>query len=50
MVTVKSEVCFDSGQFAGGTKNLQDQCVVVISHQKVGQYDELSHFFGKIFE
>ena len=49
MVTVKSEVCFDSGQCAGGTKNLQDQCVVVISHQKVGQYDQLSHEFWKNF-
>ena len=30
MVTVKLEVCFDSGQFAGGAKNLQDQCAKVI--------------------
>ena len=30
MATVKLEFCFDSGQFVGGAKNLQDQCAVVI--------------------
>ena len=30
MATAKLEICFDSGQFVGGAKNLQDQCVVVI--------------------
>ena len=30
MATVKSEICFDSAQFVGGAKNLQDQCAVVI--------------------
>ena len=30
MATVKLEICFDSGQFVGGAKNLQDQRVVVI--------------------
>ena len=30
MVTVKLEFCFDTSQFAGGTKNLQDQWAVVI--------------------
>ena len=30
MVTVKLEICFDSGQFTGGTKKIPDQCVVVI--------------------
>ena len=30
MATVKLEICFDSGQFVGGAKNLQDQCAVVI--------------------
>ena len=28
MVTVKSEICFGSGQFVGGAKNLLDQCAV----------------------
>ena len=30
MATVKLKICFDSGQFVGGAKNLQDQCAVVI--------------------
>ena len=30
MVTVKSEICFDSDQFVGGAKNLRDQCAIVI--------------------
>ena len=30
MATVKSEVCFDSGQFVGGAKNVQDQFSAVI--------------------
>ena len=30
MVTVKLEICFDSGQFVAGAKNLQDQCAIVI--------------------
>ena len=30
MVTVKTEMRFDTGQFAGGAKNLQDQCAAVI--------------------
>ena len=30
MATVKVEICFDSGQFVGGAKNLQQQCAVVI--------------------
>ena len=30
MVTVYLEICFDSGQFVGGDKDLQDQCAVVI--------------------
>ena len=30
MVTVKSEICFDSGQLVGDAKHLQDQCAVVI--------------------
>ena len=34
MVTVKTEMRFDSGQFAGGAKNLQDQCAAVIYQPK----------------
>ena len=30
MATVKLEICFDSSQFVGGAKNLQDHCAVVI--------------------
>ena len=30
MATVKLEICFDSGQFVGGAKTVQDQCAVVI--------------------
>ena len=30
MATVKLKICFDSGQFVGGAKNLQGQCAVVI--------------------
>ena len=30
MVIVKSEICFDSGQFASGAKIQQDQCAVLI--------------------
>ena len=30
MVTIKLEICFDSGKFVDGAKNLQDQCAVVI--------------------
>ena len=30
MATVKLEIGFDSGQFVGGAKNLQDKCAVVI--------------------
>ena len=30
MATIKLEICFDSGQFVGGAKNLQDECAVVI--------------------
>ena len=30
MATVKLEICFDSGQFVDGAKNLQDHCAVVI--------------------
>ena len=30
MVTVKLEICFYSGQFVGGAKNLRDQCAVAI--------------------
>ena len=39
MVTVKLEICFDSGQFVGGAKNLQDQYAVKFTSQKVSQYD-----------
>ena len=34
MVTVKLNICFDSGQLAGGAKNIQDQCAVVIYQPK----------------
>ena len=34
MATVKLEICFNSGQFVGGAKNLQDQCAVVIHAPK----------------
>ena len=34
MVTAELEICFDSGQFAGGAKNLQNQCTVVIYPRK----------------
>ena len=34
MDTFKLEICFDSGQFVGGAKNLQDQCAVVVSPPK----------------
>ena len=34
MFTVKLKICFDSGQFAGGAKNLQDQRMKVIYPQK----------------
>ena len=34
IATVKLEICFDIGQFAGRTKNLQDQWAVVILHAK----------------
>ena len=30
LVTDKLEIYFDRWQFGGGTKNLQDQCAVVI--------------------
>ena len=30
MFNIKLEICFDSGQFVGGAKNLQDQCAEVI--------------------
>ena len=30
MVTVKSEISLDNGQFVGGAKNLHDQSAVVI--------------------
>ena len=39
MVTVELKICFDSGQFAGGAKNLHDLCAVVIYPKKVCQYD-----------
>ena len=39
MATVKLEICFDSGQFVGGAKNLQDQSAVVIYPSKSCQYD-----------
>ena len=42
MVTVKSEICLDRGQFAGGAKNLQDQCAAVIYPPKDCQYDKVS--------
>ena len=36
MVTVKLDVCFDSGQFVGDAKNIQDQCAeVIFTRQKV---------------
>ena len=31
------EICFDSGQFAGGAKNPQDECAVVIYPPKTGK-------------
>ena len=34
MATVKLEICFDSGQFDGNAKSLQDQCAVVIYSPK----------------
>ena len=34
MATVKLEICFDSGQFVGCAKYLQDQCAVVMYLQK----------------
>ena len=34
MVTGKLKICFDSGQFVGGAKNLQDQCAAVINRPK----------------
>ena len=46
---MKSEICFDSGKFAGGAKHLQDQCTVVIYPPKVCQHDQLSREFGKNF-
>ena len=30
MATVKLEICFNSGQFVGGAKNLQDQSAAVL--------------------
>ena len=34
MVTVKLEICFESGQFVGGAKNLHDQSAIVIYSPK----------------
>ena len=34
LITVKSKICFDSGQLAGGAQNLQGQCAVVIYSPK----------------
>ena len=34
MVTVKLKICFDSGKFVGGAKNLQYQYAVVIHPPK----------------
>ena len=34
LITVKLEICFDSGQFVGGAKNLEDQCAAVIYQTK----------------
>ena len=34
MATVKLEICFDSGQFVGGAKNLQGQYAVKIYQPK----------------
>ena len=34
MVTGKLKICFDSGQFVGGAKNLQDQCAAAIYRPK----------------
>ena len=39
MVTVKLEIFFDSGHFAGDAKNLQDECAVVVYPKTVCQYD-----------
>ena len=40
-VTVKSEIfsTVATSQFAGGAKNLQDQCAVVIYPPKICHYD-----------
>ena len=34
MVSGKLKICFDSGQFVGGAKNLRDQCAAVIYRPK----------------
>ena len=34
MITVKLKICFDSGQFVGGAKNLKDQFVQYINFGK----------------
>ena len=34
MFAVELEICFNSSQFPGGAKNLQDQWAVVILHTK----------------
>ena len=51
MVPVKLEICFDNGQFAGDTKNLQDQRAVVILRAKMFvDITNLAHEFLKNFE
>ena len=53
MVTIKLEICFDSGQFVGGTKNLHNQCAVVIYAPKSLSYLIVINFareYWKILE
>ena len=51
MVTAKSEICFNSDQFACGAKNLQDQREVVIySPKKFVNINNLVVNFGKNLE
>ena len=48
MITVKLEICFDSGRFAGGVKNLQDQWTVVILPAK--KFVNMTNLAGELWK
>ena len=50
MVTVELEICFDSSQFAGGARNLQDQWAVeFLPAKKFLDMSNLAREFWKNF-